>query len=171
MKTKNIVYLVIVLIVAFLFVLYTQKNNENVLENSNVSTTTNTTTGTPSPSPAPVSTSTTTTKPVIKNPTPVVTNNYIKIGQKTFINGIYVTPIKVSYDSRCPKDVQCIQAGSVDLGVLLESGSLSQNVIITSGKPFTFNGKQVTLTNVIPSRLSTKVILESEYRFLITVKK
>ncbi len=98
------------------------------------------------------------------------TNTYIKIGQKVTLQGVSITPRKVTYDSRCPKDVQCIQAGTVELGVLLESGGKTQNVIITLGKPFYFEGTMVTLTNVTPAKVSTKTINESEYRFLFTVK-
>jgi hypothetical protein len=106
---------------------------------------------------------------VVKKTVPVITNNYIKIGQRIVLEGVYITPINVAYDSRCPKDVQCIQAGSVDVGMLLESGNLSQNVIITSGKPFLFAGKVITLTSVIPAKIATKTITTAEYRFLITV--
>ena len=109
-------------------------------------------------------------KPVVKTTTKTSTNNTLRIGQRVLLNGVNVTPNKVTYDSRCAKDVQCIQAGTVELGVLLESGSLSQSVIITLGKPFYFAERQVTLTSVTPSKVSTKTIQESEYRFSITVK-
>lgn len=125
-----------------------------------------------------VATSTDTTKDTVvevggtKKPAVVsgATNTYSKIGQKISINGVSITPKKVTYDSRCPKDVQCIQAGTVELGVLLESGSSNQNVIITLGKPFYFEGTMVTLTSVTPAKVSTKTISETEYRFLFTVK-
>lgn len=109
-------------------------------------------------------------KPVVKTTTKTASNNTLRIGQKVLLSGVNVTPNKVTYDSRCAKDVQCIQAGTVELGVLLESGNLSQNAIITLGKPFYFAERQVTLTSVTPSKVSTKTIQESEYRFSITVK-
>lgn len=113
----------------------------------------------------------TTMKPSVKSSAVTSASpNYIRMGQKVLINGIFVMPAKVSYDGRCPKDVKCVQAGSFDLAVILEKGTLSQNVIITSGKPFAFGGKTVTLTTVSPSRVSTKTIAENEYRFLFNVK-
>lgn len=165
MKNKNMYFLIATgIVISLLFGFYSMRNNKSLQEVHEVSLDTST----------PISTSTVTTtnsgevKKTVPNSAP--TNSYIRLGQKTLINGIYVTPVKVSYDSRCPQDMQCIQAGSVDLGVLLESGSLSQNLIITSGKTYTFAKKQITLTSVLPARISTKKITEAEYRFLFTVK-
>lgn len=106
-------------------------------------------------------------------PIPVVTNttNYIRIGQKVTLNDVSITPTKVSYDSRCPKDVKCVQAGSLDLSVLIEKGNLAQTLIVTSGKPVVFGNRTITLTNVLPVRMSTKTILEADYRFVFTVVK
>jgi hypothetical protein len=111
-------------------------------------------------------------KPVVKKPvvvTPVVT--YSKIGQKLLINGVWVTPLHVTYDGRCPVDVKCIQAGTVDLGILLQSENLSQNFILSLGKSIVFAGKTITFSSVSPKKVSTKTIGEAEYRFVITVKK
>lgn len=109
-----------------------------------------------------------TVKPV---PSVTGTTNYIRIGQKVTLNDVSITPTKVSYDSRCPKDVKCIQAGSLDLSVLLEKGNLAQSLIITSGKPVVFGNRKITLTSILPTRLSTKTILEADYRFVFTVIK
>lgn len=110
-------------------------------------------------------------KVVPKNTTTTPSSGtFIKIGQKMLLNGVFVTPLKTAYDSRCPKDVRCIQAGTFDLGVLLESGTLSQNLIITLGKPFVFGNKKVTLVAISPLRTSGKTIGEADYRFNITVK-
>lgn len=112
------------------------------------------------------------TKPVVKKPavtTPAIT--YSKIGQQLLIGGVFVTPLHVTYDGRCPVDVKCIQAGTVDLGILLQSGNLSQNFILSLGKSVVFAGKTVTFTSVSPKKVSTKTIGEAEYRFVITVKK
>lgn len=106
------------------------------------------------------------TQPVTSKPSA----NYAYIGKRVVVGNVGITPIKISYDSRCPKDVRCIQAGTVDLGVLLEEGKLSQNAIITLGKPFMFAEKMVTLTSVYPERVSTKTLKDSDYKFLFTVK-
>ena len=167
MKNKNILLALLIIIVLFTgFYFFKNKNNVVINTESNVSTTTNV-----------VLESTTTTitnKPVVKSTTQTTktytNNSYIKIGQRILINNVYVTPTKVTYDSRCPTDVRCIQAGTVELGVLLESGNLSQNVIITLGKSVYFAERQVLLTTVNPGKLSGKTIKDSDYRFIISVK-
>lgn len=165
MKNNNSVVLVLVAIVFLVggYFLGVNKNSGNTLSVS-------TTTGDTSSVLVATTSDTATNKVVVKKVVPVTTNNYLKVDQRTVLNGVYITPIKVAYDSRCPKDVQCIQAGTVDVGVLLESGNLSQNIIITIGKSIIFAGKTVTLTNVAPNKVSTKTILESDYRFTFTVK-
>lgn len=110
---------------------------------------------------------TNTTKSTTKTATTI---NYIKIGQKTLMGGVYITPTKVTYDSRCPVDVKCVQAGTVELGVLLVSGNQSQNVIIVLGKPFAFDNKQITLNSVAPAKYSGKTIQEADYKFNISIK-
>ncbi|MCF7843820.1 hypothetical protein K9M47_02905 [Candidatus Gracilibacteria bacterium] len=103
--------------------------------------------------------------------TPVAqTDNYIKLGQRSLLNDIYVTPTKVTYDNRCPVDVQCIQAGTTEVGVLFERGSLSQNIIIALGKSIVFDGKTITLTDVKPNKVSTKSLYDTDYRFLVSVE-
>lgn len=169
MKNKNILVIVGVAVV-FLGVGYFFGTSSSLFAPtvSNVSTTTNSTDG-----DVEIVATTTDMVPVkvtVKPGNSSLTSYNIRIGQRVLINGVYVTPVKVSYDSRCPKDVQCIQAGSVDVGMLFESGKLSQNVIVTSGKPFLFAGKTITIVGVTPAKVSTKKILESEYRFSVSVK-
>lgn len=171
MKTKYIVAFGILLLAGGYFAFIRNSTNSTEV-NSNATSTAEINGSMESGDPtAPATSSGTTT---VKKPSTTVTTqvsvNYIRMGQKVLINGVFITPTKISYDSRCPKDVKCIQAGSLDLGVLFEKGSTSQNVIITSGKPFLFAGKTITLTSVTPSRISTKKIVENEYRFLFTVK-
>ncbi len=167
MKNNNILIgFGIILLIAGAYFLGVKSNTQQVeTSDSVISTTTNSVIDNSSSTPVVAS-----VKPVVKTTTTTTSGNYIKIGQRVLINGVYVTPSKVTYDSRCAKDVQCIQAGTVELGVLLESGSLSQSPIITLSKPFYFAERQVTLTSVTPSKLSTKVLKESDYRFAITVK-
>ncbi len=155
MKNKDITMLILVAIVLMVAVYYYSVNNNTQTEKSNISTTTT----------AGILANKTTTKSTSQT----YTSNYTKIGQRTLINGIYITPVKVSYDGRCPIDVKCIQAGTVDLAVIFENGT-TQNTIITLNRPTTFSGKIISLTNITPNKVSTKVINDSDYRFLISVK-
>jgi hypothetical protein len=162
-KNKIVLVLVAVIFLASGYFLGSRNKNINSIENgiTTVSTTTDDSIGT------------TTKTSVVKNTNQNNTAPYsviAKIGQRTYSNGVYFTLGKTIYDGRCPKDVKCIQVGSVDVGILLESNGLSQNTIITLGKPFLFAGKVVTLVSVSPVKVSTKTILEGDYRFGVTVK-
>lgn len=171
MKNKTIIFtsVVVLAVLCYSFFFLGTKHIENDTENVVMSTSTG---FVPVVTPLATTTKTETTKPVVKNPTPapVPVNSYSTIGNRKLINGVFVTPMHVTYDGRCPVDVKCIQAGTVDLGVLLQNGNTSQNLILTLGKPVIFVGKEITLARVSPDKYSKKVINESDYRFLITVK-
>lgn len=103
-------------------------------------------------------------------PAKVPVPGYIKIGQRTSLGGIFVTPVKVEYDNRCPKDVRCIQAGTLDLGLTLEgTANISQNLILGLGKSVTFDNKIVTLVDATPVPYAGKKIDQSQYRFLVKI--
>jgi hypothetical protein len=78
--------------------------------------------------------------------------------------------IEVLEDSRCPLDVQCIQAGTVRVKVNFTYGALSQNVNLTLNQPYIYSGKSITLTNVSPAPRSTETILPGDYKFTLLVK-
>ncbi len=100
----------------------------------------------------------------------VATTTTAKIGQKITSDGVSVTPTEVVEDSRCPIDVQCIQAGTVRVKVKLESAAGTQEATIGLSSPVTFAGKRVSLVSVLPvSKTSGKVVAASEYRFTFSV--
>jgi hypothetical protein len=86
------------------------------------------------------------------------------------VGGIFITPLKVLEDSRCPVDVQCIQAGRVMVAVKLESGGGVEEASLTIGSPITFVGKRVELLNVLPIKNSKQTIKPADYRFEFNVK-
>lgn len=105
------------------------------------------------------------------SPCPIISeSNISKINKKILSNGIYITPLKVLGDSRCPVDVVCIQAGTVTLRVKLESGGSKQEVDLTIGNPIAFSGKSVELYEVLPPANSKITISDSEYSFEFKVR-
>ncbi|HEY4518070.1 MAG TPA: Gmad2 immunoglobulin-like domain-containing protein [Candidatus Paceibacterota bacterium] len=92
-----------------------------------------------------------------------------KLGEKININGVSITPIEVTQDSRCGSDVVCIWAGTVELKTKLESGASSTTTILTLNKALTFAGKKVTLEKVEPHPSSKANISASDYRFTFSV--
>lgn len=166
MKNKNVTIWIIagLIILAGIYYFAGTKMTDTPLENSTISTSTDTT------SLSPTNTNTGAVKPVVNTPVSTVASGYLKIGQRKLISGVFVTPIHLTLDSRCPTDVKCIQAGTADINTLVQKGNVSQNVILSLNKTVAFSGKQITLTSVTPRKLSTQTIAESDYEFLITVK-
>ena len=102
---------------------------------------------------------------------PIVDENVAKINQNILINGLSITPLEVLSDSRCATDVVCVWAGTVTLRVNLESNNIKDEVILTLNKPFVFSDKQITLSDVIPIKKHTEIILLNEYSFKFLVDK
>lgn len=93
------------------------------------------------------------------------------LGQSVTIQGLMITPKEVLEDSRCPKDVQCIQAGRVRIQTVIVSEGKATTTEMTLGEPVLISGAQVTLTVVAPDKISKVAIKPGEYRFTFIVKK
>lgn len=102
---------------------------------------------------------------------PTPSGSVVALGQRILNNGVYITPLEVLEDSRCPVDVQCIQAGTVRLRTDLTNVSTRQTVILTLNNPTTFAGQTVVLKNVFPAHHSKLEIKPSDYRFEISVTR
>lgn len=100
-------------------------------------------------------------------PTPVAETEatVAVLNQRILTEAVHITPLEVVSDSRCPIDVQCIQAGTVTLRTLIEVGTNSETVTLTLNKAITFVGKRVTLVSATPAKSSTQTILPSDYKF------
>jgi hypothetical protein len=163
MKNKNVIVSILAVIVVLGGIYYFAKKggDEVVVETTPTSTSTEVVA-------KPV------TKPVVKQPVAgtivTTTNYYIGINERKLTNGLFITPLHVTYDGRCPSDVQCIQAGTVDVSTLVQLNNLSQTFILSLNKTVSFGGKQITLTEVTPKKLSTKTLTDGDYKFVITVK-
>lgn len=92
-----------------------------------------------------------------------------RLNQKILNGGVYITPLKVISDSRCPSDVQCIWAGEVVLSVKLEKGIQSSVVELKQGAKWGFDGQIVSLVTATPIPKSDTTISDSEYIFTFKV--
>ncbi len=105
--------------------------------------------------------------PVVKESTEA------KVGEKILSSGVYITPVEVLSDSRCPEDVVCVWAGELKLKtiVFVDSASFSeQEVVFTLGVPSDIEGRRVTLVDASPNPRTDRVISPSEYTFTFLVK-
>ncbi|MES2006590.1 MAG: hypothetical protein V4436_00610 [Patescibacteria group bacterium] len=94
-----------------------------------------------------------------------------QINKKITALGLSLTPLEVVEDSRCPTNVQCIQAGTVRVKVLIQSGLGEGAVVVTLNTPITTEAEEITLISVSPAPLSTHEITKGEYRFVFKVMK
>lgn len=101
---------------------------------------------------------------VLANKTATTT---LAIGETATINGTPIKVLSLVEDSRCPVDVQCIQAGTVRVRVAVGANG---EAVLTLGEPKTFGVVDVTLDSVIPAeKNSQQTIPLGDYRFLFTV--
>lgn len=97
----------------------------------------------------------------------------LKIGESADLLGVYIKPLQVLEDSRCPIDVQCIQAGTVRLKVTLVGGlGLGEySATLTLGTTLTTEAEKVTLIEVLPAPKSTVHISNDQYQFVFKIEK
>lgn len=112
------------------------------------------------PSPAPVSVATST--PVTTDTSGMFTLALNETGES---HGWTVTPLELVADSRCAVDVECIQAGTVDVRVRV--GSTTHT--LTLAEPREVDGGTITLVQVTPEMRSNVRIGLSGYRFSFLV--
>lgn len=79
----------------------------------------------------------------VKNDIPIKQETVAALNQRIFNNGIYITPLAVVSDSRCPSGVQCIWAGEITIKIKLEKGIVSKEVNLGETKNVIFEGSQV----------------------------
>ena len=94
----------------------------------------------------------------------------VVVGFNQSTNGLVaeVTPLELLEDSRCPLDVQCIQAGTVRILVAVGASPLTQTLVL--GKPLTVSDAVVTLTDVSPAPYARVAISLADYRFTFSVE-
>ena len=94
----------------------------------------------------------------------------VKFNQKILNNGVYITPLSLVSDSRCPSSVTCIWAGTVVIKIRLEEGTFSEEKEIELGNTVLFRDKTVTLERVTPGKEKTGEIPSSNYIFTLSAK-
>lgn len=94
------------------------------------------------------------------------------IGQKGNFGGLSITVNSIAQDSRCPKDVVCIWAGTVEANVTLVDASRSETrKIALMAVPYNFDGYDISMTSVVPTRASTQQIAPSDYQITFHIEK
>lgn len=99
----------------------------------------------------------------------------VKLNETVRILGTKINPTQIVEDSRCPKDVQCIQAGTVHVGAVVTPRGGAENdaapVLFELGVPMTVGLDQITLIEVSPTPAAGSSIAPTDYVFTFTVVK
>ncbi|PIQ92164.1 MAG: hypothetical protein COV70_01255 [Parcubacteria group bacterium CG11_big_fil_rev_8_21_14_0_20_39_22] len=82
---------------------------------------------------------------------------------------IKVTPIEIIEDSRCPQNVECIQAGTVSLRVYVVAKGVTQEKILILGEAVKADYARLVLQDVIPLPMQNEDIDMSDYLFFFKV--
>ncbi|MCC8613066.1 hypothetical protein [Xanthomonas euvesicatoria] len=89
----------------------------------------------------------------------------VRLGEIAAVNRHKVRPDRVIEDSRCPTDVQCIQAGRMIVKVTVIGGGWSKQIDITLGVPVPVADGMLTLVDATPVPSAQKTITPSSTRF------
>ncbi len=116
----------------------------------------------------------TTTKPASAG-TPAAPTHYYPYGKTTlainqvagFKNGLSIRPVSVIEDSRCPIDVQCIQAGTVRISLKTTYAGNSSTHTLALGEHVTVGGVTVTFDSAAPQKKANTPI--NSYSLTFTV--
>jgi thiol-disulfide isomerase/thioredoxin len=111
-----------------------------------------------------------TKKPITTSHVPPKGSIKVKLGEKYEAQGASAMVTEVVEDSRCPTDVQCIQAGTVKIKVKAFYKILSKTITMTLGQPFSYKGYSATLVDVLPTPTSSTKINPSDYVFYFSLK-
>ncbi|KKS28670.1 MAG: hypothetical protein UV60_C0035G0004 [Parcubacteria group bacterium GW2011_GWA2_43_11] len=99
-----------------------------------------------------------------------VAQGTLAVGESALIGAVRITFVGVEGDSRCPIDVECIQAGALTVSVTLESDTDTLNTLMMSDQqPLPFDAYEVSIVSVTPEAVSTKVLGAANYRVTFQV--
>lgn len=87
-----------------------------------------------------------------------------------FKDGLSIRPINVLEDSRCPVDVQCIQAGTVRISLKTSVNEQSSVKELKLGESVTVNGDRITFVSATPERNKQSSPAFNTYRLTFRVE-
>jgi hypothetical protein len=99
-------------------------------------------------------------------PEPIPDGMAAGIGETVQVGKLVATPLSVSEDSRCPVDVQCIQAGRLIVNTRIDGEGWTETVPLTLGMPHVAQGTSITLVSGRPEKYAERNIPRKEYRFI-----
>jgi len=93
----------------------------------------------------------------------------LRLGEEARIGGLAVRALRVEEDSRCPANVQCVQAGTVRLAAALRTGAGERRVVLSLDEPIEVGrGRWLSLSAVCPAPLAPGPVAPGAYRFTLS---
>ncbi|MEE7546068.1 hypothetical protein HF319_02565 [Xanthomonas sp. Kuri4-1] len=89
----------------------------------------------------------------------------VRLGEIAAVDGPKVRPDRVIEDSRCPVDVQCIQAGRLVVRATVLGGGWSKEIDLTLGVPVQVADGQLTLVAATPAPATSTTAPAPDARF------
>jgi len=154
--SKPIIVGVILLLVVLGYFWY-RSNSSTYLNQNQISTTTS-------------DTSTTTSDGSNLNPIQTYGQVKLRLNESSKFTNLTLTPTKVIEDSRCPKGVNCIWAGTVKVSLIINSAVGRSTPTIELGKSVTTESEKITLVSVEPMK-TTVQIAAGDYLLTFKVEK
>jgi len=90
----------------------------------------------------------------------------LALGERKQIGSIFITPLEIVEDSRCPIDVVCIQAGTIRINAQIGARVVELKI----GTPVIVEAESITLTEAQPAPKASDPAPHSAYQFTITVE-
>ncbi len=96
----------------------------------------------------------------------------LSVGEEGSVGNFSIMFNKFIQDSRCPIDVQCIQAGAVNVNVTMKVGAKKVTKNFPSDEvPQQFEGYKISIVDVLPKRMSKKEINPNDYKITFLIEK
>jgi hypothetical protein len=89
----------------------------------------------------------------------------VHLGEIAAVDGPSVRPDRVIEDSRCPADVQCIQAGRLVVRATVLGGGWSKEVDLTLGIPVPVADGMLTLVDATPVPIASETAASARFTF------
>lgn len=87
----------------------------------------------------------------------------LKVGEKAVFVNSFIKVLRVTEDSRCPQDVQCIWAGTLKVEVESVSGMGTSTSVIELGKSLTTEAEMISFVGAAPYPKAGSALLASDY--------
>ena len=96
---------------------------------------------------------------------PVPAGPSASLGETAYTNGLYVRPIAVVEDSRCPTNVVCVWAGRLVVRSEVRGGSWRRTFDLELGKSQQVADGALTLVAAAPAKVAGSQTAPRSYRF------